>query len=90
MQAARELRLRAIIATATKLIAKPGADAELQWMLAQRAEFQDGRGFDAAWESACTDAGWDEDAGDYACNVRAGERFDRSRRVDLAIAMGAR
>lgn len=89
--AARELQLRAIIAKANTLIAKPrSAVAELEFMQALRAEFGDGQGFEAAWESACMDAGWDEDAGDYTCNVKAGERFDRSRRTDLAIAMGAR
>ncbi len=90
-QLARAARLRDIAAKAAALadnITDPVADLEFQ--KAVRAEYGDGKGFEAAWEDACHETGWNEDFGDYDANLRADARFDRSRRIDLMIAMGAR
>lgn len=87
--AARELRIRAIINKANALATNMNSSvAELEFMQALRAEFGDGQGFEAAWEDACHNAGWNDDAGDYTANLNADDRFDRSRRTDLAVAMG--
>lgn len=86
-QLARAARLRDIAAKAAALadnITDPVADLEFQQ--AVRAEYGDGKGFEAAWEDACHEAGWNEDWGDYECNLRADARFDRSRRIDLLSA----
>lgn len=90
-QLARAARLRDIAAKATALadnITDPVADLEFQ--KACRAEYGDGKGFEAAWEDACHETGWNEDWDDYECNLRDADRFDRSRRIDLMIAMGVR
>lgn len=88
-EVARELRLRAIIAKTNAVIAKPKCPvAELEFMQALRAEFDDGVGFDARWEDACSEAGWNDDAGDYTANLTAADEFDRSRRIDLLSAWG--
>lgn len=87
--AARELRIRAIINKANALATNMNSSvAELEFMQALRAELGDGKGFDAAWEDACSEAGWNDEAGDYTANLTAADEFDRSRRIDLLSAWG--